>query len=100
MFSIDDRVVCINASMNLHTIAELRKDMPQWVKEGEQYTIRGFHDNDGIVTGVLLKELHNPPRWFQLINKYQEPAFKLDRFRKLEETTKEISVEQEELITL
>jgi hypothetical protein len=35
-----------------------------------------------------------------LINKYQEPAFKLDRFRKLEETTREISIEQEELITL
>jgi len=100
MFDKGDRVVCINSSMNLHTVAELTKDMPQWVKEGEKYTIRGFHDNDGIVTGVLLQELHNPPRWFQLINKFQEPAFMLSRFKKLEEITKEISVEQEELITL
>lgn len=100
MLNIGDKVICINSSMNLHTVAELRKDMPQWVKEGEQYTIRGFHDNDGIVTGVLLEELHNPPRWFQLINKYQEPAFRTDRFRKLEETEIEISIEQEETITI
>ena len=100
MLNIGDKVICINSSMNLHTVAELRKDMPKWVKEGEQYTIRGFHDNDGIVTGVLLEELHNPPRWFQLINKYQEPAFRTDRFRKLEETEIEISIEQEETITI
>lgn len=100
MLNIGDKVICINSSMNLHTVAELRKDMPQWVKEREQYTIRGFHDNDGIVTGVLLEELHNPPRWFQLINKYQEPAFRTDRFRKLEETEIEISIEQEETITI
>lgn len=100
MFNVNDSVICINSSMNLHTVAELTKDMPHWVKEGEKYTIRGFHDNDGIVTGVLLEELHNPPRWFQLINKYQEPAFRTDRFRKFEETTMEISIEQEETITI
>jgi hypothetical protein len=99
-FDIGDKVVCIDSSMLHHTVAELRKDMPQWVVEGKQYTIRGFHDNNGIVAGVLLEELHNPPRWFHLINRYQEPAFGLFRFRKLETAYTEVSIEQEEFITI
>ena len=40
-------------------------------------------DNNGIVTGVLLEEVHNFPKFFKLINRFQEPAFAQWRFRKL-----------------
>ena len=99
MFNVNDRVVCVDASMLVHTVEELTRDVPNWVKEGQQYTIRGFADHDFVV-GVYLEELHNPPRWFKLVNRFIEPAFRTDRFRKLEETTIEISIEQEELITI
>ncbi len=85
MFEIGDRVICINASMQTHTVEELRRDMPNWVKEGSIYTIRAFLDNNGIVTSVLLEEISNPLKWFHLINRYQEPAFATWRFAKQQE---------------
>jgi hypothetical protein len=99
MLSIGDKVVCIDSSMQPHTVAELLKDCPNWVVKDKQYTIRDIVDSDFVV-GVRLEELVNPPRWFKLVNRYMEPTFRIDRFRKIEEVTKEISVEQEELITL
>ena len=99
MFDKGDRVVCVDASMLTHTVEELTRDVPNWVKQGQQYIIRGFADHDFVV-GVYLEELHNPPRWFKLVNRFIEPAFRTDRFRKLEETEIEISIEQEETITI
>jgi len=99
MLNIGDKVVCIDSSMQTHTVSELLKDMPHWVVKDKQYTIRDIVDSDFVV-GVRLEELVNPPRWFKLVNKYMEPAFATWRFRKIEEVTKEINVEQEELITL
>ena len=84
MFQIGEKVVCINNSMQPHTIEELKKDMPNWVKKDEKYTIRGFTSNNGIVDGVWLEEIKNDYKFFRLIDKFQEPAFALWRFRKLE----------------
>lgn len=99
MLSIGDKVVCIDSSMQTHTVAELKKDCPHWVVKDKQYIIRDIVDSDFVV-GVRLEEIVNPPKWFKLVNRYMEPAFATWRFRKIEEVTKEISVEQEELITL
>jgi hypothetical protein len=99
MLSIGDKVVCIDSSMQPHTVAELLKDCPNWVVKDKQYTIRAIIDLDFVV-GVYLEEVSNPPKWFKVVNKFMEPTFRIDRFRKIEEVTKEISVEQEELITL
>ena len=84
MFEIGDRVVCIDASMRTETVEELKKDVPNWVVKDEKYIIRGFADNNGIVTGVWLEEIKNPPKYFALIDKIQEPAFATWRFRKRE----------------
>ena len=84
MFHIGEKVICVNNSMQPHTIEELKKDMPNWVKKDEKYTIRGFTSNNGIVDGVWLDEIKNDYKFFRLINKFQEPAFALWRFRKLE----------------
>lgn len=99
MLSVGDTVICIDSSMATHTVEELTRDVPNWVKQGKQYTIRSIEDSDFVV-GVRLEEVINPPKYFKLVNKYMEPCFATWRFRKIERVTKEISVEQEELITL
>ena len=91
---IGDRVLCTDDSVQPHTAQELKVDMPAWVKKGEKYTIRGFVENDGIVPGVYLEEVTNPVRFFKLLNRSQEGAFRIDRFRKLQEDEVEAEVEQ------
>lgn len=93
MFEIGERIVCIDSSMQPHTIEELSKDMPNWVVNGEKYTVRGFTSNNGIVDGIWLEEIKNDYKFFKLIDKFQEPAFATWRFRKLEPN--EIEVEEE-----
>ena len=94
MFEIGEQVVCIDASMQTHTIEELSKDVPNWIVQDKKYIIRGFHDNDGIVLGVLLEEVVNPIRFFKLINKFQEPAFAEWRFRKLKPSEVDVKIEE------
>ena len=86
MFEIGEIVVCINDLKQSHTIEELNKDVPNWVKKGKKYTIRGFTSNDRIVDGVWLEEVVNIPIYFKLLGRTQEPAFALWRFRKLEKS--------------
>lgn len=93
MFEIGDVVVCVDASMLPHTVEELTKDVPNWVKEGQKYTIRGFADHDFVV-GVYLEEIHNPPKWFQVVGGFYEPAFKTSRFRKLEAAVVSLEIEE------
>ena len=95
MFKIGERVVCIDDTMKPHTIEELNKDMPNWIKKGVKYTVRGFTDNNGIVEGMWLEEVVNKPLFFKLINRFQEPAFALWRFSRSEPA--EIQMEVEEL---
>ena len=94
MFEIGEQVVCIDASMQTHTIEELSKDVPNWIVQDKKYIIRGFHDNDGIVLGVLLEEVVNPIKFFKLINKFQEPAFAVWRFRKLNPSEVNVKIEE------
>lgn len=82
-FNIGDRVVCVDDSMQSHVIEELKKDVPNWVKKDNKYTIRAVLNNRNIVTGLLLEEINNPPLYFDLIGGFQEPAFAEFRFRKL-----------------
>ena len=99
MFNIGDKVLCIDASMLAHTVEELTKDVPNWVKEGKQYTVRGFADHDFVV-GVYLEEIHNPPKWFHLKGGFYEPAFKMERFRKSETVSTYVEESIEEKITI
>jgi hypothetical protein len=95
-----DKVICINDKIDPEKSAEIRADFEIWITRDKEYTIREILDNNGIVTGVLLDEVHNFPKFFKLINRFQEPAFAMWRFRKLAyaSNTAEAESEVEELV--
>jgi hypothetical protein len=97
MFEIGDRVICVDDKRPLDMVANV---IPNWPKEGTVYTVRGFHDNDDIVVGMLLEEISNPIVPIALINRWQEPAFATWRFRKSDEVAVEASVEEKETIEI
>ena len=83
---IGSKVVCIDDSLKEGlNMEEFHRDFNQWVKKGEEYTIRSIDDNDGLVVSVLLEEIKNPIRFFKTIGRFKESSFKIDRFREIEE---------------
>src|SRR5690606_7501748 len=78
-----DKVICIDDSIDPAKSAEIAQDFEMWVKKDVEYTIRELLDNDGIVTGILLEEIYNIPKYFHLLGRTQEPAFAAWRFRKI-----------------
>jgi hypothetical protein len=96
-----DKVICINDRIDPEKAEEIRRDFEIWVVKDKEYTVREILDNNGIVPGILLEEVHNFPKFFNLINKYQEPAFATWRFRKLNyATNNEESVKEEEVVKI
>lgn len=91
-----DKVVCVNALIDADKKEEISRDFEIWVTKDKEYTIREILDNKGIVTGVLLEEIYNLPKYFKLINMYQEPAFAIWRFRKLNYASPSAAEENEE----
>lgn len=97
---IGDEVICIDDSIQNSKIIEASILFQNWVKKGRKYKIRELLDNDGIVDGVLLEEIHNKPIFQKLLNREQEPAFGLFRFSKMEREVLVISEEISEQITV
>lgn len=93
MFDIGDTVLCVDASVKLGMEEFVASAYYNWVREGDKYTVRGFADNDGIVTGVWLEEIHNFPIFQPLLNREQEPCFRLDRFVKSKQ--EKVAIEEE-----
>jgi hypothetical protein len=88
------KVVCVDGSFPTW-VFRLYQQLP---KEGDTYTIRGvsirredIHSSDSATTGILLKEIFNPPD--PTSRSGDELAFKPERFRPLEEES--ISVTRE-----
>ena len=90
-----DKVICIDARIDPEKAEEIKRDFEIWITKDKEYTIREILDNNGIVPGLLLEEVHNFPKYFKLINRFQEPAFALWRFRKLSYATETEEAEQE-----
>ncbi len=83
--AVGKRVICVDDYIQPHMREEITKDFQQWVTKGKVYTIREILENDGIVPGVLLEEIHNKPLYFaKTINRVQEPAFGIFRFDEYE----------------
>lgn len=90
---IGSKVVCVDASMQPHTVEELKRDVPSWLIKGKTYTVRDIVDHDFVV-GIRLEEIVNPPIYFKVINKVIEPCFASWRFRELQEDEVEAEVEE------
>lgn len=98
---IGQQVVCVDDSIKTGELFGVGKHYQNWIKKGLTYTIRAILDNNDIVTGVLLEEIINAPIYIKLIDKEQEPAFRPDRFRELQEPEKlKVSCTEEELLSL
>lgn len=82
------KVICIDDSIKPGKEDFVKYAFPNWIKEGHVYTVRAIVDNQGIVPGLLLKEIVNPFLYIHLVKTMQEPAFRLDRFKELEEEEK------------
>lgn len=100
MFEVGEKVICIDDSIKLEMEEFVGEVYLNWIKKGKEYTVRGFTDNDGIVTGMWLEEVHNFPIFVHLIGREQEPAFRLNRFAKKEEAGVLAEELEEELIEI
>lgn len=90
---VGSKVVCVDDTIRPEMIISIAKFYKDWVKRDKIYTIREVFQNEGIVEGVLLEEVRNKPIYIELIDKKQEPAFGLFRFRELQEDAMMESVE-------
>ena len=93
---VGSRVLCTDASIKDGRSDAVIELYQMWVDKGREYTIREVLDNDGIVTGLLLKEVVNDPIPQELLGgRFQEPAFRVSRFQELHEDMAEVNQEQE-----
>lgn len=98
---IGQEVICIDDSIKTGELFSVGNHYQNWIKKGTKYTIRAILDNKDIVTGVLLEEVKNKPIYIKLIDAIQEPAFRPNRFRELQEPEKiAVSCTEEELLGL
>ncbi len=93
---IGSKVLCVDDSIKPGKLAFVGYAYPNWIKAGEIYTVREILPNDDIVPGIVLEEIVNPILYVHILGKEQEPAFRISRFRELEDT--ELAVELEETI--
>jgi hypothetical protein len=82
---VRQKVVCIDDSVKPGKEEFVAQVYKQWIKKDQVYTIRHILNNQDIVPGILLKEIHNPEIFIDLIDTYQEPAFRISRFKPLDE---------------
>jgi hypothetical protein len=87
------KVMCVDDGIKPEMMVTICKYYHNWVKKGKTYTVREVLQNQDIVQGVLLEEIRNEPIYIELIDKKQEPAFGMFRFRELEDDRMMESVE-------
>ena len=85
--------MCVDDGIKQEMMVTICNYYHNWVKKGKTYTVREVLQNDDIVHGVLLEEVRNEPIYIELIDKKQEPAFGMFRFRELEDDRMMESVE-------
>ena len=95
MINIGDKVICIDAS---HKNEYRGTVFVQWVEQDKEYTVREIYDNNGITPGILLEEIRNPIVPIPALKRFQEPSFRVDRFRKLRKNSVEIAENYGELV--
>jgi hypothetical protein len=93
---IGSKVMCVDDSIKPGKLAFVGYAYPNWIEAGKVYTVREILPNDDIVPGIVLEEVINPLLYVHILGKEQEPAFRLSRFRELED--QELAIETEEVV--
>jgi len=96
MFSPGDTVICVDSSINPEHMDKVCRMFPLWIVKDKKYTIREINGNDDIVPGLLLEEVSNPRVYISLLKRMQEPAFRLDRFKKTSPDMVKVAEKEEE----
>lgn len=79
---VGDEVVCIDDSITDNVKIEL---FPNWVTEGERYTVRKVEGSIGRGQRVLLDQVRNPVTYFPELFGSAEPGFSAKRFASIED---------------
>jgi hypothetical protein len=94
--NVGTKVICVDDSIKPGKLMFVGYAYPNWIKEGKVYTVREILPNDDIVPGIVLEEVVNPPLYVHILGRAQEPAFRLTRFRELDD--QELAIETKEII--
>jgi hypothetical protein len=84
MFKVNQKIVCIDDSVDPKIQEQVNKLFPLWVKEGSIYTVRQPITLYPGKPGVLLNELVNPLVHGSGITAMFEPYFSIKRFVPIE----------------
>lgn len=98
MFEIGEEIICIDDSVKIEKFISAINIFQNWIQKDKSYIVRDILYNDDIVTGILLKGVHNKPIFIELLNRVQEPAFATWRFRKREIADIDESFEENEML--
>jgi len=93
---IGSTVMCVDDSIKPGQLMFVGHAYPNWIKAGKLYTVREILPNDDIVPGIVLDEVINPPLYVHILGREQEPAFRISRFRELDDT--ELAIETNETV--
>ena len=75
--NVGEKVVCVDDKMTPQVIPEF---FPNWIKEGESYTVRAREGSMGTDMRILLEEISNPSQYFPELGGKTEPGFSQRRF--------------------
>lgn len=97
MFSVGDKVICINDDFTNLLQDLIKKGYPTTflnlpVKD-KVYTVRAVFSNNDIVCSILLEELSNPSFYIPLLHISRELSFAAFRFVKTLESYQESVIE-------
>lgn len=90
---VNNKVICVDDTIRPEMMLSVAKYYSNWVVRDKVYTIREVLHNEGIVEGVLLNEIKNDPIYIDIIDKKQEPAFGMFRFKLFQDSFMEENVE-------
>jgi hypothetical protein len=75
--TVGDKVVCVDDTVRPPVQIEL---FPNWVVEGDTYTIRTIEGSFDSEPRILVNELRNPSAYFEELGGKVEPGFSGKRF--------------------
>lgn len=75
--NVGEKVVCVDDKMTPQVNPEF---FPNWIKEGESYTVRAREGSMGTDMRILLEEISNPSQYFPELGGKTEPGFAQRRF--------------------